>query len=135
MNERVKLNDNPSVETQLYVMGGAINRLLENNKNLQETVDQIRVLQREQNGNVSLALDRIGRMERRQDAHDDWHGDEDEKLQQRLHQEELEEAERRGHDKGIKKILGLEYGVVKWLIGGGLGGLGLGKVINIAGWW
>lgn len=129
----IKLSDNPTIETQLYVMARAINALLKDSKEVKSDLGAIKLLQREQNGNVARVMEQANRLERRQDAHDDWHGDEDERIIKRAHEEELKQAE----ERGMRKLLGIEINIIKWAVGGGLVGVGLamGKVINWLGLW
>lgn len=136
-HDRIRLNDNPPVETQLYVMADAINALVRDSRELKNSVEEIRLLQREQNGNVALALTRLGNVERRADAHDDWHGEEDERSIARVHAEELEQARIAGKHEGVRTVLGIEMSIVKFCIGGGLVGVGLfvGKLVNLIGVW
>lgn len=144
MTDEIQLNDNPSLETQLYMIGRAINQLSKEIVNQSEriqsntnSVDELRFLQREQNGNVAKVTERLGILEHRQDAHDDWHGDEDIRVAQRVHQEELEKAAHRGRQEGVKSVLGVEWRIAKWLIGGGLisAGAAAGKLGNLLGVW
>ena len=56
----------------------------EHNAGLIEDIKGLRVLQKEQNGNVSKAMDRIAKVEGRQDGHDKWHGENNEEIEKRL---------------------------------------------------
>lgn len=107
---------------------------LESNTN---SINQFSFLQREQNSNVANLQKQYNEFSKRQDSHDDWHGERDEELAKRLHDEEVEKARNAGKHEGYKTVLGIEYNVIKWLLGGGLVacGLALGKIIHIAGWW
>lgn len=144
MADEIKLNDHPSQETQLYMIGRAINSLSNEIREQNEKIDsntnsinQWAFLQKEQNSNVSNLVDKYNSLDRRMNAHDDWHGEKDQELIDRLHREELEAKYHEGVSVGVRKILGIEVNAFKWLIGGGLvtAGLTLGKIINILGWW
>jgi len=140
----IKLGDNPSVETQLGMIAVAVNRLLEDTRDIKQETAQLKLYQREQNGNVALVKDDVRSLKEahvevvhRLDSHDDWHGEEDERIVNRLHQEELNKARANGKSEGVRTVLGIELNVVKWVAGGGLVGVGLavGKLVNLIGWW
>lgn len=107
---------------------------LESNTN---SINQFSFLQREQNSNVANLQSKYNNISKRLDSHDDWHGERDEEISKRLHEEELEKARTAGKHEGYKTVLGIEYNIVKWLLSGGLVacGLALGKIINLVGWW
>lgn len=144
MEEEIQLDDKPSMETQIYMMSRAINRLSKEITNQSERIqsntnstDEMKLLQREQNSNVSKIAERVGKVEKRQDAHDDWHGDEDEKTIKRLHEEEVAKALLDGKRKGVETVLGIEWRIAKWLFGGSFiaAGLAIGKLVNLIGLW
>ncbi len=130
-DEQIYFSDNPSVETQVYTMARAINRLVLESRATSEAVTEIRILQREQNGNVASAMNRLGRLEDRVEnneikiaKHDEWHGKEDAKI-----------AERLAKTTGRHEVLVTEWKIVVGVLSSGVVGALAGKVGNLIGWW
>ncbi len=135
MTEEVKLSDNPGVETQIYMLGRAINSLIREVRDTKEHVGsntdamhEWGALQAKQNGNVAEMKKDLNEITDRLDIHDKWHGEEDQKIIARAHKEEIVEA----RHQSVKDLLKFQ-----WKLGGGLigAGLAIGKVVHELGWW
>jgi hypothetical protein len=127
----IKLGDNPSNDTQLGVLIGVINRLIVEAKEIKDTINknstdigEIKFYQREQNSNVTNAVNRIAVLEESKRIHDEWHGNEDDKIAERVHK-----------TKGRNEVLIAEWKIATALVGTGIIGALGGKLGNLLGWW
>ncbi len=133
------LGDHPTTEAQITALVVNLSKLVKDfrefktdvNNGIQkntESIDALRLLQKEQNGNVATIKDRQNEIKKWVEGHTDWHGEEDKKIAERIHQEEIVDA----RHQSVVDLLKFQ-----WKLGGGLIGTGLiiGKLVNFLGWW
>jgi len=92
-----------------------------------DSIDALRILQKEQNSNVANLTEKESDDRKWINKHNDWHGIEDKKVIERVHKEEVAQAKR----DQTWKVLGLEWKIVAAVTGSGLFGLFAPKLLRL----
>jgi hypothetical protein len=133
------LGDNPSVDQQLAIIANSLSLHIVNEREgkeetrkvleqLTKEVAALRLLQREQNGNVATALNKIREIENREEIHDKHHGTNDTNIGERLGVLEDDKSSR-------TKVLSLLQKEWHYISVSVASGLFIGKVLHDAGFF
>lgn len=129
------LGDHPTTEAQITALVINLSKLVKDfrefksevNNGIQkntDSVDALRLLQKEQNGNVAAIKDRQNGIKSWVDGHTDWHGEEDRKIAARLN-----------IAKGRRDVIVAGWKIVVGFLGSGVVGGVVVKIANYLGVW